>query len=127
MSSENGCEGTEQRFYANPSSGAQREMLNKFVHVPKKTEGREEVRMWTARLLYRCSVRKESDGNELSLVRCVVHATTSSETNKTLKYVCPEGSALGSGKNRDTVATVGKLPSSWRPVSGSEKFGSRVL
>lgn len=76
--------------YASSESEAQRKILNRFVLLRVDKNGKEEVCAGKLVLLFHCSVNGESNGDELSLVRCVECLAPLCKVEETLKFVCLE-------------------------------------
>lgn len=79
------CMERRQKVYTSSKFKAQRKISNSFVPIGGAREKREEV--WAGRvlLLFGCSVKGESDDNELAYVLYMKRATPLDELHVTLK------------------------------------------
>lgn len=58
-----------QRVYGSLESGAQRKTLNSFALIRGERDGRGEAWVGRVLLLFRCSAKGDSDGNDLEFGR----------------------------------------------------------
>lgn len=78
----------EQRVYASLEPGAQIKMLNSSVLIQRERDGRKEVYVEKLLLLFRCSVKGQSDGDELAFVLYMKCVAPLHERDEALNCVC---------------------------------------
>lgn len=100
------CEMHEQGVYASREFDAQRKGLNSFVTVGGEDDEREEI--WVAKVLLscRCSVKRDTEGTELTFVQYMKCITPLDKAGERLGCVCLRRATTDDEENECGVGTA---------------------
>lgn len=94
----------EESFHVAHKFGAQKDLLNSFGPIGEESDGKVEVSVGKVLLRSLCSMKGETENNELALVLYVECVRLTNKFDQTLTYLCLQYATAGSADEKHVVS-----------------------